>query len=578
MIMGTMSFAAFAADPVDRKIAVTGLETGDKVNFYKVLAWAGDKTTEEQTTLGAVSGWYPLAPFKTVLTPAVLKAAINEDNELMLTDELAGELARALNGASATPVNGTTPISESGKKAEYVFAAQDPDSTAADGLYMAIVTPKDQNTVYNPIFVHLDNSTDDDSFAPTKTGSYYKNEGVAKKSTVTLTKDFKNDNDYNGDSGDTTKPGDKLSFTVDTTIPGYGDMYIAPAFKITDQMNGLALDPSTLAIKIKGGDAIAEANYTKTATADGYTIDFKSEYLKTLNVATDIEITYDATVKEGANTNVIKEKNTVTVEFSHDPTTETDGKPGGDKQFKKDITNHYTFSIDANNLVGPSSDRIGESGSEIIKVGVDKDGKPIIDKKTYSNVTTNNYAAGPLAGAEFELLDKNKNSFDPKKTATSDANGRLNFTGLDAGTYYLKETKAPAGYVKNTNEVAIVIDATLETKTITEYYDQAGNWYNAPGTGRTEFKYETEELVSYTVTYGGQASTYTFDHEHEGTNDEIKWKITQSGETPQSIPNTKGVELPSTGGMGTTLFYMIGAVLVLGAGILLVTRRKVNSN
>ena len=44
------------------------------------------------------------------------------------------------------------------------------------------------------------------------------------------------------------------------------------------------------------------------------------------------------------------------------------------------------------------------------------------------------------------------------------------------------------------------------------------------------------------------------------------------------IVNTKGVELPSTGGMGTTLFYIIGAVLVLGAGILLVTRRRMSAN
>ena len=226
MVMGMMSMTAFAADPVDRKIAVTGLETGDKVNFYKVLAWAGDKTTEEQNTLGAVSGWYPVDPFKSVLTPAVLKAAIDKDNKLMLTDELAGKLARALNGGSTAPVNGSTAITESSGKAEYVFAAQDPESTAADGLYMAIVTPKDQDTVYNPIFVHLDSSVDDDSFAPTESQSYYKNEGVAKKSKVTLEKDFENDNDYNDDGGNTTKPGDVLDFTVGTTIPGYGDMFI----------------------------------------------------------------------------------------------------------------------------------------------------------------------------------------------------------------------------------------------------------------------------------------------------------------------------------------------------------------
>jgi LPXTG-motif cell wall-anchored protein len=44
------------------------------------------------------------------------------------------------------------------------------------------------------------------------------------------------------------------------------------------------------------------------------------------------------------------------------------------------------------------------------------------------------------------------------------------------------------------------------------------------------------------------------------------------------VVNNKGTELPSTGGIGTTLFYVIGAILVLGAGILLVTRRRMNAN
>ena len=44
-----------------------------------------------------------------------------------------------------------------------------------------------------------------------------------------------------------------------------------------------------------------------------------------------------------------------------------------------------------------------------------------------------------------------------------------------------------------------------------------------------------------------------------------------------TIVNNAGAELPSTGGIGTTLFYLIGAILVIGAGVVLVTRRRVNS-
>ena len=45
-----------------------------------------------------------------------------------------------------------------------------------------------------------------------------------------------------------------------------------------------------------------------------------------------------------------------------------------------------------------------------------------------------------------------------------------------------------------------------------------------------------------------------------------------------TVVNKAGSELPSTGGIGTTIFYVIGAILVLGAGVLLVTRRRMNVN
>ena len=50
------------------------------------------------------------------------------------------------------------------------------------------------------------------------------------------------------------------------------------------------------------------------------------------------------------------------------------------------------------------------------------------------------------------------------------------------------------------------------------------------------------------------------------------------GDNSTEIVNKKGAELPSTGGIGTTIFYIIGTLLVLGAGVLLVTRRRMRSS
>ena len=629
MVLSMTGLATFAAEEPpkqNRSISIDGLDEGDKVNFYKILEWADD--SNEAKEHNAVQGWYWAEPFATIFNEddaegnpdhgaAKLYGAINDKNQLIMTDTLAGDIARAINtetvqavGKTVAPIN-DEPVAEVNGKATYTFKNEVVGATDKDGLYMAIVIPKDQDVVYNPIFVHLDSSTNDDSFTIIESSASYMNSpegtGAAKKSRVTLDKEAHNSRDYTDsldeeadpvDDGDTTKPGDVLNFTVTSTIPGYGDTFDTPVFILTDKMNTLELATDSIKVYVDGEELDA-ANYTLTASKTEYKIDFKATYLKTLHVPASLKVEYDAKVLEGANTNVIKEKNTVQVEFSHDPSTENDQTPGGERQYKKDVTNHYTFSIDANNLVGPDEDRIGTSGSEIIKIGVDKDGNPITSEKVYSNVTTTAYQESPLKDAEFTLygakLENGEIVIDPEnivRTATSDASGRLNFTGLDAGTYFLQETKAPAGYVKNSDPVKVTIEATLDEQKITEWYDQAGNWYATEAEAQegananaalknkkvTKFEYKTDELVSYTVTYGNLASTYTFGHVHESNNGVIKWSIATSGEAPQSIANVKGVELPSTGGIGTTLFYIVGAILVVGAGVVLITRRRMSAN
>ena len=83
-------------------------------------------------------------------------------------------------------------------------------------------------------------------------------------------------------------------------------------------------------------------------------------------------------------------------------------------------------------------------------------------------------------------------------------------------------------------------------------------------------------LKSYKVFIDGIEKAH-YDFGRIGTSPMISWTEIGPSEIISSIVNTKGVELPSTGGIGTTLFYIIGAILIIGAGVLLVTRRRVNS-
>ena len=101
---------------------------------------------------------------------------------------------------------------------------------------------------------------------------------------------------------------------------------------------------------------------------------------------------------------------------------------------------------------------------------------------------------------------------------TTDANGKIEIDGLDADTYYLREVKAPAGYNKQKDDTTVVI------------------------TGATT----------------------------------VEGKLTYSTVVAK-VNNQSGTELPSTGGMGTTIFYVLGSILVVGAAVLLVTRKRMST-
>ena len=109
---------------------------------------------------------------------------------------------------------------------------------------------------------------------------------------------------------------------------------------------------------------------------------------------------------------------------------------------------------------------------------------------------------------------------------TTDANGYAEFIGLDCGWYVLIEVKAPDGYNQLTEAIEIVVGVERELEgglpVFVPELDEDGN------------------VVEYVA----------------------------------HIENNAGTELPSTGGMGTTLFYVFGAVMMLGAAVLLVTKRR----
>ena len=131
------------------------------------------------------------------------------------------------------------------------------------------------------------------------------------------------------------------------------------------------------------------------------------------------------------------------------------------------------------------------------------------------------------------------------KQITTPASGVIVVKGVKSGTYEIKEVTAPAGYNKLTAPVTVKAAKTGQTTTkTTVYLDENGN--------TTETK--TENTI------------------------EVKVDIANIAATAVVVVNKAGTELPSTGGMGTTVFYVLGTVLVMGAVVLLVTKKRMSRN
>ena len=165
----------------------------------------------------------------------------------------------------------------------------------------------------------------------------------------------------------------------------------------------------------------------------------------------------------------------------------------------------------------------------------------------------------PLTGAAFKLekLIKGKDGaadtwttvkeFTVDETTTS-----FTFSGLDDGQYKLTETKTPAGY-NAIDPIYFVIEATHDVTA------------DAP---------TLKTLNAYLTDANGNKQTEVKDG--ESVNIDLGTVDLTAGSITTTVVNKSGSELPSTGGIGTTIFYVLGGVLVLAAVVLLVTKKRMS--
>ena len=380
-------------------------------------------------------------------------------------------------------------------------------------------------------------------------------------------------------SANTASIGDKVSFQITSKVPdmtGYEKYF----FVINDTLSkGLTYNED---IQIKVGDTtLANTDYdlyssNDTDGSNKLEIVFKNfiQYAKDA----EIIVTYSATVNQNANLSPTEgNSNTATLTYSNNPNTEGTGTPetpdtpgNPDKPGTSDTdiigetpestTKTYVTGIKINKVDGNNTSKMLKGAKFSISGNSQK--VVLVNKEMFEKV--DDVSAGETAyymlkdgtyTKDAAVTDKNSDQYNADKydsttqkykkvtvvtkdTVSSQINavgytnesGVLTFEGLGTGSYTIKELVAPDGYNLLKDEITI---------TIADAADATGaNW--TVKKGDTSLEADGNNLYSLTV------------------------------------ENNSGSELPSTGGMGTTIFYVLGGLMVLAAGVLLVTRKRMS--
>ncbi len=330
--------------------------------------------------------------------------------------------------------------------------------------------------------------------------------------------------------------GDTLTFVLTATMPDNLSDYETYKVVFHDTMSK-GLDYVDNSLVIKHGEetnSIDSDNVTFAKSGgDGSdtTIEVSIGDVKKLNVGDNdtIIIEYQATVNADAVIGAAGNPNEVYLEYSNDPNWDKDKvttEPTGET--KEDVVVVFVYELDVDKV---NKDGIALADAEFVLWNS--------DKSKIAKVSEGKLVEWVIESA----VTKNEDGIYPVDyTLKSDVNGEFSIAGLDAGTYYLEETKAPAGYNKLTDKIKIVIAADITDEE------------------------NTQSLDKLTIAVDDKAAV-------DGVVVDKKY----TGVVKTAVVNNIGATLPETGGIGTTIFYIAGAVLVLGAVVLLVTKRRMKN-
>lgn len=383
--------------------------------------------------------------------------------------------------------------------------------------------------------------------------------------------------------------GDSVPFLLEATLPldmkefdEYGAYYLR--FNDTLSNGFTAPNPSDIKIFVDGKEVVYNV-YNIHRDVTGNSIAITIENVKALTgtdvsvkAGSKIAVMYNATLNANATIGLDGNMNSVNLEYSNNPNAIYNPSTGGAKDDSEKDGNDENNTVDENETTPETPDVPDNNPDDNKDTSEDNTGKTEDDKVivfTYELDVTkykdsvsdgNEVIAGEV---EFKLYRKvTENSAEVEQVALLDANnkitgwisatptadnenpgtlvaseygGIIKFIGLDDGTYTLKETKAPAGY--NSVEIQVVITAETEN-------GQTWNDFTPSGA-----------LKNLSVTADGEAGIGNV----------------SDGKASIKVINQKGSSLPSTGGIGTTIFYLGGGTMAAVAGVYLITKKRMKN-
>lgn len=326
--------------------------------------------------------------------------------------------------------------------------------------------------------------------------------------------------DGTGKDATDAKIGDTLTFTLTSTIPDMS-AYDTYTFNFKDTLSKGLTFGQVKSVKVENVTLTENTDYTVTTptASNNNTLTVAMKDFKTkqqANAGKKITVTYTATLNENAVVGGAGNVNSAKIQYSNNPSTNGTGEsePSKVRVFTYGFTvDKYTgdqYTDAATRLAGAKFTLAPKNGSAISFVQVS--------------------AGSATANAVYRVA--NAGETGATTTITTPANGKVVFEGLKNGEYTLTETEAPAGYNKLASAIGVKVNGQND------------------GTDTTN--------ATVTITYNNDnGSSYN--------------QTASNGVIP--VRNKSGAILPSTGGMGTIAFTVIG-VLVIALGVAWTLKRK----